>query len=62
MPLLIIRPGSVCTSAREPLPGWTDSTSLLTGAAILVGLGVFKDAIGNPNNIADIIPVDFVSR
>jgi hypothetical protein len=28
----------------------------------LIGLGIFRDTIGNPTNMADIIPVDIVSR
>jgi len=35
---------------------------LIQGASLLVGLGVLRDMPGNPNFIADIVPVDFVAR
>ena len=60
--LSFIRPSIVATAANEPLPGWTDSTGLLQGAGLLVGLGIFRDVMGNPSHIADIVPVDFVAR
>lgn len=48
LPLCFIRPSIVATAANEPLPGWTDSTGLMQGTGLLVGLGIFRDIIGNP--------------
>ena len=62
IPIVILRPSIIGTSAYEPLPGWTDSTGLIQGASLLVGLGVLRDLPGNSALIADIVPVDFVSR
>jgi nucleoside-diphosphate-sugar epimerase len=62
MPLVILRPSIIGTSAFEPLPGWTDSTGLLQGAALIVGLGILRDMPGDRNHMADIVPVDCVSR
>jgi len=62
MPLVILRPSIIGTSAFEPLPGWTDSTGLLQGAALIVGLGILRDMPGDKNHMADIVPVDCVSR
>lgn len=60
--LCFVRPSIVATAADEPLPGWTDSTGLIQGAGLLVGLGIFRDVLGNPSHIADIIPVDQVAK
>jgi len=62
IPLVILRPSIIGTAANEPLPGWTDSTGLIQGASLLIGLGVLRDMPGNADFIADIVPVDFVSR
>lgn len=60
--LVIMRPSIIMTGANEPIPGWTDTKGLIQGVALLIGLGIFKDCMGNPNGMADIIPVDFVCR
>ena len=62
MPLVFIRPSIMGSSANEPLPGWTDSVSLLQGVALLIGLGIMRDVPGNSSFMADIIPVDIVAR
>jgi len=62
IPIVILRPSIIGTSANEPLPGWTDSMSLLSGAALIVGLGILRDIPGNSSYMADIIPVDYVAR
>lgn len=62
IPLIIVRPSIIGTSAYEPLPGWTDSMGLLQGAVLSVGLGILRDVPGNGQHMADIIPVDYVAR
>lgn len=62
IPIVIARPSIIGTAANEPLPGWTDSTGLLQGAALIVGLGILRDIPGNGSFMADIIPVDHVAR
>lgn len=62
LPLVFIRPSIMGSSANEPLPGWTDSVSLLQGVALLIGLGVMRDIPGNSSYMADIVPVDIVAR
>lgn len=60
LPLVIIRPSIFAASYEEPVPGWTDSTNLLSGIYAIAGLGVLKDLPLNPAYIGDQIPVDFV--
>lgn len=60
LPLVIVRPSIFTASFEEPVPGWTDSTNLLSGIYAIAGLGVLKDLPLNPAFIGDQIPVDFV--
>lgn len=62
LPLTFIRPSVIGAAAEEPCIGWTDTMGLLSGASILIGLGILKDMTGNENNIADVVPVDFVGK
>lgn len=60
LPMLILRPSILAASFEEPVPGWTDSITNLSGIVLTVGIGILKDLVLNPNLIADIIPVDYV--
>ena len=62
VPLTILRSGTIGAAAEDPCSGWTDTLGLLSGAAILVGLGILKDMTGNENLITEIVPVDFVGK
>ena len=62
IPLVLLRPSVVGTAANEPMPGWTDSIGILQGVSLIVGMGILRDLPGKRDNIADIIPVDFVTR
>ena len=44
------------------MPGWIDTTGLLSAWTLAVGLGVMTDMPGNPDAFIDIIPVDYVAR
>lgn len=62
IPLVIIRPSIVGTSASEPIPGWTDNLNSLQEAVMMSGLGIMRDVIGKRENLLDIVPVDYISR
>ena len=62
VPLAFVRPSIMAASLSEPVPGWTDSMNLLSGATMAVGLGVMRDVPGNPESFFDCIPVDIVSK
>ncbi|KAI8096845.1 male sterility protein-domain-containing protein [Halteromyces radiatus] len=61
-PISIVRATHVGAGALEPLPGWVDGVTGMNGMVFLMGHGiqVLQPDIGN--NIADIVPVDFLSR
>lgn len=60
VPLVILRPSIVGGAWRDPVPGWCDVVSAAGAVYVACGLGVLKFLPGNPNNVADIVPVDTV--
>lgn len=62
MPVVLLRPAIISGSIREPFPGWTDTISAAGGLSIAGGTGLLEFVNGDITNIADIIPVDYVSN
>ncbi|ORZ23507.1 male sterility protein-domain-containing protein [Absidia repens] len=61
-PISIVRATHVGAAAVEPLPGWVDGVTGMNGMVFLMGHGiqVLQPDIGG--HIADIVPVDYLSR
>ncbi|KAI8883657.1 hypothetical protein K501DRAFT_219064 [Backusella circina FSU 941] len=61
-PVAIIRATQVGAGLFEPLPGWVDGVTGTNGAVFLMGKGiqVFPPDMGNM--LADIVPVDYLTR
>ncbi|CAH0714678.1 unnamed protein product, partial [Brenthis ino] len=62
IPTTIIRPTIVSASKNEPVVGWLDNWFGITGHMALTLLGINRVLLGNPNNILDIVPVDYVAN
>lgn len=62
LPVAIARPSIVTATWREPVTGWVDSYNGPGGASLLGSLGIARTMCFNPNNTADLIPVDIVSN
>lgn len=62
IPLLIMRPSIIGASLEEPVPGWTDSTTLAGGIFLIAGLGILRELPGDKNMVGDIVPVDIVAN
>lgn len=60
MAVVVLRPSIIIASIKEPVPGWTDTISAAGGLSMAVGSGLLNYVYGSDQNIADIIPVDFV--
>lgn len=58
----ILRPSIIGASYIEPIEGWTDTFSAAGGITLAGGVGIVNYVHGNGNNIADLVPVDFVSN
>jgi len=62
IPLVIVRPSIIGTSAEEPIPGWTENLNSMQEAILMAGLGLMRDVIGKGDNVSDVIPVDYIAR
>lgn len=60
VPLIIVRPAIIGAAWKEPFPGWVDSLTAAGGIILTGGLGVLRELYLPKNNIADIVPLDFV--
>lgn len=62
LPVVILRPSIIIAAVKEPLPGWTDTLSAAGGLSLAGGTGVLEFVYSRADNIADIIPVDYVTN
>ncbi|CAB3259931.1 unnamed protein product [Arctia plantaginis] len=60
IPTVIVRPSIVSPSLREPLEGWTDNWFGATGMIVATVKGANRVIFGHPQNVLDLIPVDYV--
>lgn len=47
-------------TAKEPVAGWIDNLYGATGIAVGAAVGLLRTLHGDPNNTADLVPVDYV--
>eukprot|EP01135_Chromosphaera_perkinsii_P012104 Nk52_evm42s2579 gene=Nk52_evmTU42s2579 len=60
LPVSIVRPSIVGATLEEPFAGWTDTLMGPGGLYLACGKGVLRVMKGDPNAVADIVPVDLV--
>ncbi|GBP20487.1 Putative fatty acyl-CoA reductase CG5065 [Eumeta japonica] len=60
LPVAIVRPSIVLSSAREPVKGWVDNWNGPNGIVAAVGKGIFRTMLGIGTRVADLVPVDTV--
>jgi fatty acyl-CoA reductase len=58
LPISIIRPSIVTATWKEPVAGWIDNVSGLTGFIAAWGQGVLRTAACIESKVVDLIPVD----
>jgi hypothetical protein len=51
---------TVTAAWREPVPGWVDNVSGITGIMMEIGRGTIRSIICDQKLTMDLIPVDFV--
>jgi len=61
IPLVIVRPSIVCSTIKDPLPGWVDNYNGPAGIIAGVGKGVVRTLLF-PGVKNDIVPADMVSN
>ncbi|XP_022646381.1 fatty acyl-CoA reductase 1-like isoform X2 [Varroa jacobsoni] len=62
IPIVILRPSIVTAAWREPLAGWVDNFNGPAGFVIATGKGVLRTMYIRPDSVADVYPVDLVTR
>lgn len=62
LPLAIVRPSIIISSAKEPMPGWIDTWFGPNSLLFCGGLGVLHVALSDLEYYLDLVPVDFVSN
>ncbi|KAF8102068.1 hypothetical protein N665_0201s0357 [Sinapis alba] len=60
LPVVIIRPGIIESSYKEPFPGWIQGIRMCDPIILAYGKGQISDFWGDSQSIMDIIPVDMV--
>ncbi|XP_011146929.1 fatty acyl-CoA reductase wat [Harpegnathos saltator] len=60
LPVCIVRPSIVTSTAKEPVSGWTNNMYGAMGIVVGSALGLLRTLHCVPENIADIIPADYI--
>jgi fatty acyl-CoA reductase len=62
LPIVLLRPSIIGSSLVEPYPGWIDTFSAAGGLTLAGGMGIINYVPGDERNVADLVPVDYVSN
>ncbi|KAI5699456.1 hypothetical protein M8J75_003214 [Diaphorina citri] len=60
IPISIVRPSIVTAALFEPVPGWVDNVSGISGIMMEIGRGTIRSIVCEDTLVVDIIPVDLV--
>ncbi|XP_012288352.1 fatty acyl-CoA reductase wat [Orussus abietinus] len=60
LPVCVVRPSIVTSTAQDPVPGWTNNLNGATGIVFGAAIGILRTLHCNSTNKADIVPADFV--
>ncbi|KAK0176486.1 hypothetical protein PV328_000617 [Microctonus aethiopoides] len=60
LPVVIVRPSIMIPTEKEPVSGWINNIYGPTGVLVGAAIGLLHSLHCNSNNVADIIPADYV--
>lgn len=60
IPVSIVRPSIVTAALFEPVPGWVDNVSGISGIMMEIGRGTIRTIVCEDTYVVDVIPVDLV--
>ncbi|XP_032674186.1 fatty acyl-CoA reductase wat-like [Odontomachus brunneus] len=60
LPVCVVRPSIVVTTAKEPITGWINNLYGPVGVVMGSGLGLLRTLHCMPENTADLVPADYV--
>lgn len=52
----------VLSTAKEPIAGWVDNLSGITGVVVGSALGILRTFNGSEDGYSDIVPCDYISN
>ncbi|KNA18131.1 hypothetical protein SOVF_073590 [Spinacia oleracea] len=58
LPVLIMRPTIVCSTFKEPFPGWVEGCRTIDSIAVMYGKGYLGLFCGDSTSVLDLIPAD----
>ncbi|KMT03618.1 hypothetical protein BVRB_8g190320 [Beta vulgaris subsp. vulgaris] len=58
LPVIIMRPTIVCSTLKEPFPGWVEGCRTLDSVAVAYGKGSLKLFLADGTSVLDLIPAD----
>ncbi|KAF9347130.1 cyclin-dependent kinase inhibitor far1 [Mortierella sp. AD094] len=62
LPIMIVRPSTICAAVQEPVPGWSQAGSPIVDATVSCALGIVQEWVADENKILDMIPVDVLCK
>ncbi|KAL0011864.1 hypothetical protein SO802_006972 [Lithocarpus litseifolius] len=60
IPVVIIRPGVIESSIKDPFPGWIQGIKMLDPLILSYGKGRLPGFLGDPKAVIDMVPLDMV--
>jgi len=60
IPVCIVRPSIVISTAKEPIPGWINNVYGAAGAAMYSAIGLLRTMHCPPEYVAELVPADYV--
>ncbi|XP_021750965.1 fatty acyl-CoA reductase 3-like [Chenopodium quinoa] len=58
LPVVIMRPTIVCSTMKEPFPGWVEGCRTIDSVAVTYGKGILSIFPADRNTVLDLIPAD----
>lgn len=60
IPVCIVRPSIIISTAEEPVSGWTNNIYGAIGVVMGSAVGLLRTLHCDPNSVADVVPADYV--
>ncbi|XP_021729655.1 alcohol-forming fatty acyl-CoA reductase-like [Chenopodium quinoa] len=58
LPVIIMRPTIVCSTLKEPFPGWVEGCRTIDSVAVTYGKGSLSFFLADKSSVLDLIPAD----
>ncbi|XP_050453415.1 fatty acyl-CoA reductase wat-like [Cataglyphis hispanica] len=60
IPVCIVRPSIIISTAKEPIPGWINNVYGAMGVVVGAAMGLLRTLYCPPDNVAELVPADYV--